>query len=119
MNENQELVKSIIEGIQEKKGKKISVVDLSGIEDTICKYLVICQGNSPSQVGAITDSVKEHVRKNIGYKPSATDGTQNCIWVALDYIDVIVHIFVPDARSFYDIENLWKDAEIEEIPDID
>ena len=66
MNDTKVLIEKIKEGIQEKKGKKIVVADLTSIEDTICKYFVICQGNSPSQVNAIVDSIKEFTcrRKN-------------------------------------------------------
>ena len=113
------LIESIIEGIQEKKGHNIVVVDLTKINDTITNYLVICEGNSPTQVSAITDSVREFARKKTGNKPTAVDGTQNNLWVAMDYSDVAVHIFVPDAREFYDLESLWEDAEIERIPDLD
>ncbi len=119
MNENKQLVQAIINGIQEKKGKNITVVDLSNINDTITKYLVICEGNTPTQVSAIQDSIREFARKEAGQKPTSTDGTRNCIWVAMDYVDVIAHVFVPDAREFYDIDNLWEDAPITEIPDLD
>lgn len=73
MNETQVLVEKITEGIQEKKGKNIIIADLTGIEDTICKYFIICQGNSPSQVLAITDSVKDYVKKSTGEKVYAID----------------------------------------------
>ena len=63
MNDTKVLIEKIKEGIQEKKGKNIIIADLTNIEDTICKYFVICQGNSPSQVGAIVDSIKEFTRK--------------------------------------------------------
>ena len=119
MTETEKLVKSCIAGIQEKKGKKIRVVNLEGIDDTITKYLVIGKGNSPSQVAAITESVCDVARKELKARPSAIDGTRNNLWVAIDYIDVVVHIFVPDAREFYDVDNLWEDAEITDIPDID
>ena len=119
MTETDKLVQACIAGIQEKKGKKIRVVNLESIEDTITKYLVIGEGNSPSQVGALTDSVREFARKQVNARPSVVDGTRNNLWVALDYIDVVVHIFVPDAREFYDIDNLWEDAEITDIPDLD
>jgi len=119
MNENKKLVDAIINGIQEKKGKNIVVVDLNEINDTITKYLVICEGNTPTQVSAIQDSIREFARKEGGQKPVSVDGTRNCIWVAMDYVDVIAHVFVPDARDFYDIENLWEDAPITEIPDLD
>lgn len=119
MNESKKLVDAIINGIQEKKGKNIVVVDLTEINDTITKYLVICEGNTPTQVSAIQESIREFARKEAGQKPISTDGLRNCIWVAMDYVDVIAHVFVPDARDFYDIENLWEDAPLEEIPDLD
>ncbi len=119
MTETEKLVNACVAGIQEKKGKKIRIVNLQGIDDTITQYLVIGEGNSPSQVAALTDSVREFARKEAQARPSAVDGTRNNLWVALDFIDVVVHLFVPDAREFYDIDNLWEDAEITDVPDID
>lgn len=119
MNESKKLVEAIINGMQEKKAKNIVVVDLTEINDTITKYLVICEGNTPPQVSAIQDSIREFARKEAGQKPVSTDGVRNCLWVAMDFADVVAHIFVPDARDFYDIENLWEDAPLTEIPDLD
>ncbi len=119
MNETQQLVHAITEGIQEKKGKQIVVADLSNIGDTICKFFVICQGNSPSHINAITESVAEFTRKNAQAKPTAVDGLRNAEWVAMDYSDVIVHIMLPEAHDFYDIEHLWADAQLTQIPDVD
>lgn len=119
MTETEKLVNACVAGIQKKKGKKIRIVNLQGIDDTITQYLVIGEGNSPSQVAALTDSVREFARKEAQARPSAVDGTRNNLWVALDFIDVVVHLFVPDAREFYDIDNLWEDAEITDVPDID
>jgi len=119
MNNNEKLVKAIIEGIQEKKGHNITIVDLREIGDTITQFLVICEGNSPTQVFAIYDSLSEYVRKHTGQKPSSADGVRNSLWIAMDYIDVVVHIFLPEAREFYDIDHLWEDACTRTIPDID
>lgn len=119
MNETKILVEKITEGIQEKKGKNIVVADLTNIEDTICKYFVICQGNSPSQVAAIVDSVKEYVRKETGNKAYGIDGLRNAQWVAMDYSDVLVHVFLPEVRDFYNLEHLWADAKLTYIPDLD
>ena len=119
MNIRNELVKKIIEGIQDKKGQKIVVADLTEIEDTICNYFVICQGNSPSQVSVITDSIWDSVHQTTGDKPLAIDGFRNAQWIAMDYSDVLVHIFLPEVREFYNIENLWADAKLTSIPDID
>ena len=119
MNKTKELVEKIIEGIQEKKGKDIAVADLTELEDTICQCFVVCQGNSPSQVLAITDSVTEHVRKETGQKTHGVAGMRNAQWVALDYGDVMVHIFLPDRRKYYNLEHLWEDAKLTHIPDLD
>lgn len=119
MNETKKLIEQITEGIQDKKGKKIVVADLTQIDDTICKYFIICQGNSPSQVTAIVESVKEFARKGANVKPYAVDGLRNAQWVAMDYADVLVHVFMPEAREFYNLETLWADARLTQIPDID
>lgn len=119
MNEAKILVEKITEGIQEKKGKNIVVADLTAINDTICKYFVICQGNSPSQVAAIVESVKDYVRKETNDKPAGIDGLRNAEWVAMDYSDVLVHVFLPETRSFYNLEHLWADAKLTQIPDLD
>ena len=113
------LVKKITEGIQEKKGQKIVIADLTEIEDTLCNYFVICQGNSPNQVSVIADSVWDYTFQETGEKPTAIDGQQNAQWVAMDYSDVLVHIFLPETREFYNLENLWADAKLTYIPDID
>lgn len=119
MNETKVLIQKITEGIQEKKGKNIVIADLTNIGDTICKYFVICQGNSPSQVSAIVDSIREHTRIGVDVKPFAIDGLRNAEWVAMDYSDVLVHIFLPETRNFYNLEHLWADAKLTTIPDID
>lgn len=120
MNLSNILIKKITEGIQEKKGKGIVVADLTSIEDTICSYFVICQGHSPNQVLAIVDSIKERVRDDLKERPASVDGERNnAQWVAMDYSDVLVHVFLPEARNFYDLEHLWADAKLTQIPDLD
>lgn len=119
MNNTEKLVKAIVKGIQEKKGHNITIIDLRNIDDTITQFLVICEGNSLTQVSAITDEVREYVRIHAGQKPVSTDGTRNCLWVAMDYVDVVAHIFLPETREFYDIDNLWEDAKRKTLPDID
>lgn len=119
MNEAEKLIQQITEGIQDKKGKKIVIADLTQIDDTICNYFVICQGNSPSQVTAIVDSVKDFARKGAHVKPYSVDGLRNAEWVAMDYADVLVHVFLPEARNFYNLETLWADAKLTTIPDLD
>ena len=119
MNETEKLIQQITEGIQDKKGKNIVIADLTKIEDTICKYFVICQGNSPSQVSAIVESVKDFARKGANAKPFAIDGLRNAEWVAMDYSDILVHVFLPETRNFYNLETLWADAKLTQVPDLD
>jgi len=118
MEQVEKLVETITKGIQEKKGSNITIADLSGIEGSICHYFVICQGNSPAQVEAITDSVEELTRTEAGEKPVKIAGLTNAQWVAMDYTDVMVHIFLPDTREFYNLENLWEDAHLTTLEDI-
>lgn len=119
MNETKILIEKITEGIQEKKGKNIVVADLTQIDDTICKYFIVCQGNSTSQVSAIVDSIRDFTIKKAQTKPFAIDGLRNAEWVAMDYSDVLVHVFLPETRNFYNLEHLWADAKLTTIPDID
>ena len=119
MEQVKQLVETITKGIQEKKGRHIVVADLKSIEGAICRYFVICQGNSPSQVEAITESIGETARKELGEKPATVAGLENAQWVAMDYGDVLVHVFLPDIREYYDLEHLWDDATLTQIPDLD
>ena len=119
MDTEKQLVDTIIRGIQEKKGGNIVVADLTGIDGTICRYFVVCQGNSPSQVEAITESVGDFARKELDEKPAHVVGLENAQWVAMDYGDVLVHVFLPDIREYYDLEHLWHDAKLTQIPDLD
>lgn len=119
MSEANKLIDSIKNGIQEKKGKGIVIADLRDMDGTICDYFIICQGNSPSQVSALTESVYDQVLKNIGDKPMSVDGLRNAQWVGMDYGNVLVHIFLPEIRDFYNLEHLWADAKLTNVPDLD
>lgn len=117
--DNEQLKKLIIEGIQERKGKRISCVDLSKLETVSTEGFIICEGTSTMQVSAIADSVREYVQKQSGIKPFNYDGYRNSQWIVIDYGSVFVHVFLPDAREYYNLEQLWSDAKITEIPDLD
>ena len=119
MNAEKKLVETIVEGIQEKKGHGIVIADLSKIDGTICKYFVICHGNSPQQVEAIAGSVSDYVRECHGEKPINCVGLGTNQWVAIDYTDVLVHVFIPETREYYDLEHLWEDAALTQIADLD
>lgn len=104
------LLKIITDAIEDKKGEDIVVIDLRHIDGAITNYFVICTGNSPAQVEAIAQQVGDKCRDVAGEKPVGVNGLGTDQWVAIDFVDIIVHIFLPDAREFYDLENLWEDA---------
>jgi ribosome-associated protein len=119
MNQTEELVQTIINGLQEKKGKRIVTVDLTKISGAICQYMIIGEGNTPTQVSALSDSVWDFARKEAHEKPLSIDGYQHAHWIGMDYGTVLVHIFIPEQRQFYNLENLWADSKVKQIPDID
>jgi ribosome-associated protein len=119
MDQTKELVNVIIKGLQEKKGKNIVIVDLTKIPGAICQYMVIGEGNTPTQVSALSDSVWDFARKETLEKPLSIDGYQQAHWIGMDYVTVLVHIFMPEQRQFYNLEHLWADSTVDSIPDVD
>ncbi|NDV78345.1 ribosome silencing factor [Dysgonomonas sp. 511] len=118
MKEVKNLVNSIVGACQEKKAKNIVIVDMTELPGSICQYFVICEGNTPTQVSAISDEVVDSLKKK-KERPITIDGLREARWVGIDYGTVIVHVFLPELREFYNIENLWADAKLESIPDIE
>ncbi len=119
MDKTKKILESITNGIQDKKGYGIVIANMSNIDTSICNYFVICSGNSTQQVESIATSISDYVRETNGEKPVNCTGLGNSHWVAIDYIDIMVHIFTPETRAFYDIEHLWEDADMVRLPDID
>jgi len=111
------LIENIKKGIFEKKGERVLKLDFRSLENSVCDYFIICHGNSVTQVDSITESVELHVKKNTGEHPNHREGIENCLWVLLDYGEVVVHIFQERYRDFYNLESLWADAVIEELRD--
>jgi ribosome-associated protein len=118
MDETEVLVKTIIDALQEKKGKKIVAMNLSGLEGSICKYFIIAQGNTSTQVSALSDSVWDRVADLLHEKPLGAIGMREAQWIAMDYGTVMLHVFIPHIREYYNLETLWADADVTEIPDI-
>ncbi|MFJ1379988.1 ribosome silencing factor [Capnocytophaga canimorsus] len=110
-----QLITHILKGIEKVKGNNITIMDLRGIENTVCDYFILCDGNSNTQVVAISGSVQKVVSKDINQKPWHVEGEANAEWILMDYVDVVVHIFQKPLRERYDIEGLWGDAKITQI----
>ena len=102
-NSDDSLIYSIIEAIENIKGKEINILDLRKLENTVCDYFIICEGNSNTQVNAIVASVQKHVSKELKDKPWNIEGNDNGEWVLMDYINVVVHVFQKHKSDFVDI----------------
>ena len=118
ITESELLCQTIVEGMQENKAKDIVVLDLRNLTSSVCDFFVICGGESSTHVDGISNSVSRFTRKTLKEKPWQIEGKNNSEWILLDYIDVVAHIFYKDARSFYDIEELWADAIRTDTPNI-
>lgn len=104
------LISNIVYGIENVKGLDVSILDLRDIENTVCRYFVVCTGSSNTHVSAIVSAIKKTVSKELKEKPFHTEGNENAEWVLIDYIDVVVHVFQKQIREYYNIEELWGDA---------
>ena len=100
-----------------KKAKDVITINLKNIEGTVCDYFVVCHGHSHTQILTIRDAVVDEVRKMVGEKPWHIEGADSSEWLLIDYQNVIVHIFMEEARKYYDIESLWADGEFMKFED--
>ena len=113
------LLDTIVEAIQDKKGSSICAIDLSSIPSAPAFNFIICQGKTPAQTSAIADNIILKSREVGGRKPASVDGMRNGQWIIVDYGDIMVHVFTPDFREFYNLEDLWSDGNVNRIPDLD
>lgn len=107
-----DLANALVEGILEKKGDEILVLDLKKLPHAMADYFIICEASNERQVNAIADQLEREVRKKIKEKPWHVEGKENLEWVLIDYFNVVVHIFKKETRKFYALEDLWADGEI-------
>jgi len=108
----------IIDAIRDIKGKNIVKLNLSKIDDSPAEYFIICEGESTVQVNSIAANINKRVRNELGIRSSHLEGMKESKWVLIDYFDVVVHVFYPETREFYDIEGLWSDGEFTEYQDL-
>lgn len=113
------LISSIVEGLQDAKAHDIQIIDMSKLEEAAFNYFVVCEGSSSTQVYGIANNLTKHIKDVRDLRPLGTVGLGNRQWIAIDYGYVLVHIFLPETRMFYNLESLWEDADITVIPDLD
>ena len=111
------LAEIAVRGLQDRKGMDIVVLNLKELKNAVADYFIICSASSDTQLDALARSVEEEVEKVTGEAPWQSEGRTNREWVLLDYVDVVVHVFLRDRRQFYALEELWGDAEITHVED--
>ena len=104
----------IIDSIQDIKGKNIVKLDLRHLEDAPADYFIICEGDSSTQVKAISENVHRRIKEESRLNPAHVEGQGHSRWICMDYFDTVVHIFYRETRPFYDLEQLWGDARFTE-----
>lgn len=117
LTQNSKILKTIIAAILEKKGEEVISMNLKKIPEAIADYFIICEANNPTLVKAIAENVEKKVLDECGEKPFKFEGKQGEKWILVDYVDIVIHCMMPDTRGFYNLEELWHDAEIKEHKD--
>jgi ribosome-associated protein len=110
LTRNSRIFKTIIKSIQEKKGENIVSLDLRKIHEAVADFFIICEASNPQQVRAIGEFVQEEVRKQCDEAAYKHEGYQALQWVLIDYVNVVVHVMLPETRKFYQLEEMWSDA---------
>jgi len=118
VNNDLDQIALIVDSIQDIKGKKIIHLDLRKIEDRPTDHFIICEGDSSTQVRAIAENIKKRVKEELSIFPFKSEGILGAKWILVDYFDIVVHIFYRDTRTYYDIEDLWGDADLKEYEDV-
>ncbi len=108
----------VVQGMLEKKAEDVVVMDLREIKNSVADYFVLCSGNSDTQIDAIADSVEDEVHKNVKQKPWKREGREGKEWILIDYVDVVVHVFNKEKRAFYGLEELWGDAKVQRLNEV-
>lgn len=103
-----EHLRTILDAVEDRKAREVTVLDLRGVNNAI-DFFVIASGTSDTHVRGMADLVQERMQ-HAGWRPHHVEGLAGGRWVLLDYIDVVVHLFHPEARAFYQLERLWGDA---------
>lgn len=103
-----EQARKIVQVMDSKKAKDIRLIKIEGIS-SLGDYFVVASASNTTQVKAIADEVEDEMTK-LGLEPNRVEGRQSAQWILMDYYDVMVHVFLDEARSFYNLERLWSDA---------
>jgi len=110
LTRNSKLIKVILQSIHDKKGERIVSIDLRKVTEAVTDFLVVCEAPSTVQVRAIADWIEMQVKDACGEYPFKREGTGVSQWVLVDYVNVVVHVFLTETRKFYRLEEMWSDG---------
>lgn len=110
LTKNSKIFKTIISAIQEKKGENVISLDLRKIPEAVADFFIVCEANNPTLLKAIADDVEHEVKERCGEAAYKHEGRQAQQWILIDYVNVVVHIMLPETRKFYRLEEMWSDA---------
>jgi ribosome-associated protein len=110
LTKSSKIIKTIINAIYEKKGENVISLDLRKIPEAVADFFIVCEANNPSLVKAVADEVEHQVKEKCGENPYKHEGQQAQQWILIDYVNVVVHVMLPEPRKFYQLEEMWSDA---------
>jgi ribosome-associated protein len=110
LTKSSKIIKSIITAIQDKKGENIISLDLRKINEAVADFFIICEAGNQPQIRAIAENIEDVVREQCGESPYHHEGYKALQWVLIDYVNVVVHVMLPENRKFYKLEEMWSDA---------
>lgn len=110
LTRSSKIIKTIIKAIQDKKGEQIVSLDLRKIPEAVSDFFIICEATNNNQLRAIADNIEKEVKEKCDDTPYKHEGRQAEQWILIDYVNVVVHIMLPEPRKFYNLEELWSDA---------
>lgn len=110
LTRNSRIYKTILQSIEDKKGENLVSLDLRKIPEAVADFFIICEANNSTQLKAIADFVEEEVKQKCGERVFKREGMQGMQWIIIDYVNIVVHVMMPDARKFYRLEELWSDG---------
>ena len=110
LTKSSKIIKTIINAIHEKKGENVISLDLRKIPEAVADFFIICEANNPSLLKAIADEIEHEVKERCSESAYKHEGRQAQQWILIDYVNVVVHIMLPEPRKFYQLEEMWSDA---------
>lgn len=114
LTRNSKIIKTIIAAIQEKKGENIISLDLRKINEAVADFFIVCEAGNQPQIRAIAQNVEYQVKEKCGEDYYHHEGYSTLHWVLIDYVNVVVHIMLPENRKFYKLEEMWSDGATQE-----